>query len=205
MNRPTSLLVRLLFGITFLAPTLGCNTGEEQSDPPADFGAPKLDIPLCQGAKLSKASVDAGDIVKVTGIEPPDEFALRLHTKAVDKPLQLPAVYNTENKEIQFVAPARVETMDSTTGYVATLHGGGVDCEVGTLKIGPLPEVGDYTLETAVTDMQSDIDNGLARFGLTRQQLIELPPEKQRMVAPLAIAQYLVDHPDNPNSLKKIF
>ena len=175
------------------------NTGEFLLLPCGGF-AP-LEI-ACPGLSLDRASA-----------APLEEVGLGILPEEFTEPVL--AVVTEENNEIGVMTFVELSEDGSATLFTpfypgTSLGGGDVKVQV-TDGLVSCPLV-DFSIEEirsapgevsrVVDALQEVIRVQAAEFGLTLQDLTAGPTELPRQAIPLAAAQRLLDHPDNPDSLR---
>lgn len=174
-----------------LLPACGGGDGGGGTNPPPDGCAPALNA----------ASGAPGTLLAVTGLP---AMATAPEATLTAAGTTLPAVIRLEaNGSLSLVVP--VHPSGSVSGGAATLTvtANGTPCRPVNLTIAPLPEA-PGAAEELVVSMEASLANAAAAYGVLPSELkgdtIGVPPTLRA----LQVAQRMIDHPDNPNSLRAI-
>jgi len=157
---------------------------------------------VCNPRLVTKSAQPAQEII-INGIPLNfTEFEVNFKDITTDKNVNTLA-RRTEDGSLAVIVPIHPSNLMSGGDVQLALSSGGLSCPVVRLHIDPLPNA-PGTAKKVLTTLQTSFDKITQKFGANRTQLQsnfeDMSPELQS----LALSQFFIDHPDNPNSLKAI-
>jgi hypothetical protein len=195
----------IVLGIALL--TSGCGKKASVEEPTA---GPSIEGIDCSALELTGEDASPGQAVEILGLpEDVDSLVVEVHADDGD--------------EVGFTVVERLEDEDGSHTHViwapfhpaAPIAGGQVrlrlvtehgECGDWALEIAPLPQGPEVSGEFARTldTFQRWLEHKAVQWGFDPTDLVGSPEDLAEHLAPFMTIQFGLDHPDNPNSLRRM-
>lgn len=218
MNRPCLLMMSMALLLFASSACKQQQAPETSADATVNIGDPDAASGGCTGAILDASSAAALENVRFE-IEGSQQRNLGVWFYWDESNRRFPGLVflpdaDDEDQRLSVKLPPHPDGLDGGSLKVQFHGDDGLICPAVSIEIEEIATANTAgERERLLTAMQRDLDAQAALFGLTREDLIEAHRVEdlttfQQMIpgpaTPLVLAQYGLDHPDNPTALTKV-